>query len=114
MSAPTLFASNTQTCTIGTEHFLSSPNEAGVFTFELDTNNLAAGDYLEVRIYKMILTGGTQRLFLFDAFQGVQVEITKTSIPVSNDLTDTNALRFSITQVIGTGRDIPWKVLKHT
>jgi hypothetical protein len=37
-------------------------------------------------------------------------------VPISNELTDTNALRFSLKQTIpaGGGRNFPWKVLKHS
>ena len=112
--AVTSFASGTQTCTINTEYFLSSPNEAGVYELELDLNALANGDVLEVRIYNMVLTAETSRVMLFYPFHDAQPE-PKIAIsePISNDLTDTNALRFSIKQTAGTGRSIPWKVLKH-
>lgn len=111
-----LFASGTQTATVTTEHFLSSPNEAGVYTFHLDTVNMAAGDILELRIYQMILTGGTQRVAYLATYQGAQPtdDLIKISVPISNDLTDANALRFSLKQTFGTGRDFPWKVLKHS
>jgi hypothetical protein len=113
--AVTAHASGTQTCTIGTEHFLSSPNVAGVFELLLDLNALAAGDVLEVRAYKMVLTGGTSRVALFQVFIDAQPDDGKVAIsePVSNELTDTNAVRFSIKQTRGTGRSIPWVVLKH-
>lgn len=111
----TAFATGTQTATIGTEHFVSSPNQAGVYTFHIDLVNMAAGDYVEVRVYQMVLTAGTQRVAYFDTFQGAQPadNVIAISVPISNELTDTNALRFSIKQVLGTGRSFPWKVLKH-
>ena len=113
--AVTAHASGTQTATIGTEHFLSSPNVAGVFELLLDLNALASGDVLEVRIYKMVLTAGTSRPALIEVFADAQPADGKVAIsePVSNELTDTNAVRFSIKQTQGTGRDIPWVVLKH-
>lgn len=113
--AVTAFASGTQTAVITTEHFLSSPNEAGVYTCHIDTVNMAAGDVLELRVYQMVLTGGTQRVVYFTAFSGVQPtdDLIKISVPISNELTDTNALRFSLKQTFGTGRAYPWKVLKH-
>jgi hypothetical protein len=109
-------ASGTQTCTIDTEHFLASPNVAGVFELVLDLNALANGDVLEVRAYQMTLTGGTARVALFAVFADAQPPDVKIAVsePLSNELTDTNALRFSIKQVRGTGRAIPWKVLRHS
>lgn len=113
--AVTAFASGTQTATIDTEHFLSSPNVAGTFTLHVDTNAMAAGDVLELRVYQMVLTAGTQRVAYYVRYDGAQPtdDKIKISVPISNELTDTNALRFSLTQTDGTGRAFPWKVLTY-
>jgi hypothetical protein len=113
--AVTAHASNTTTPTVGVENFLTSPNVAGTFTLHIDTVNMAAGDVLEVRIYQMVLTGGTQRVAYFQSYAGAQNvdDLIKISVPISNELTDTNALRFSINQTFGTARAYPWKVLKY-
>lgn len=111
----TAHASGTQTAVIGTEHFLTSPNIAGTFTLHVDAVNMAAGDYLELRIYQMVLTGGTQRGAYLYTYSGLQPtdDLIKISVPISNELTDANSLRFSLKQVAGTGRNFPWKVLKY-
>lgn len=113
--AVTAHASGTQSATIGTEHFLSSPNVAGTFTLHVDTNAMAAGDVLELRVYQMVLTSGTQRPAYFRRYTDAQPadDLIKISVPISNELTDTNALRFSLKQTAGTGRSYPWKVLKY-
>ena len=113
--AVTAFASNTQTATVTTEHTLSDVNEAGVYTFHVDTVNMAAGDVLELRIYQMVLTGGTRRVAYLMAYYGAQPtdDLIKISVPISNDLTDSGALRFTLLQTFGTSRNFPWKVLKH-
>lgn len=113
--AVTAHASGTQSATVTTEHFLSSPNVAGTFTLHVDTINMAAGDVLELRIYQMVLTGGTARVVYFSRFDGVQPadDLIKISVPISNELTDTNALRFSLLQRAGTSRNFPWKVLRY-
>lgn len=110
------FASGTQSATVTTEHFLSSPNEAGVYTLHVDLVNMVAGDVVELRIYQMVLTGGTQRVAYLETYQGAQSadQLISISVPISNELTDTNALRFSLKQTLGTTRNFPWKVLKHT
>ncbi len=111
----TAFASGTQTCTVTTEHFISSPNVQGKFRLMLDLNNLAAGDVLEVRAYKMALTSGTSRKSQFTAFYGAQSAENLVVQPLDdvwNELTDTNAVRFSIKQTFGTSRDIPYVILK--
>lgn len=113
--AVTAHATGTQTAVIGTEHFLTSPNVAGTFTLHVDAINMASGDTLELRIYQMVLTAGTSRVAYFASWVGAQPadDIIKISVPISNELTDTNALRFSLKQTAGTGRAFPWKVLKY-
>lgn len=117
--AVTAYASGTQTATLTTEHFLSSPNVAGTFTLHVDLSNMAVGDILELRVYQMILTGGTSRVAYYARFEGPQPAsggLIAVSVPISNELTDTNALRFSLQQNRisgGTGRDYAWKVLKY-
>lgn len=110
------FANGTQSATVTTEHFLTSPNEAGIYTFHVDLVNMVAGDAVELRIYQMVLTAGTQRVAYLEAFQGAQPTdaLIAISVPISNELTDTNALRFSLKQTLGTSRNFPWKVLKHS
>ena len=114
--AVTAHASGTQTATISTEHFLSSPNVAGTFVLVVDANAMAAGDVLELRVYQMVLTGGTARVAYFARFMDAQPadDLIKISVPVSNDLAEANALRFSLKQTAGTGRSFPWKVLAHS
>lgn len=113
--ALTAFATGTQTTVITTEHFLCSPNEAGVYTLHVDTINMAAGDVLELRVYQMILTGGMARVAYCEIFTGAQRadDVIKISVPISNELAEVNALRFSLKQVAGSSRNFPWKVLKH-
>ena len=109
------FASGTQTAVISTEHFLSSPNVAGVFTLHVDTNAMQTGDTVELRVYQMVLTGGTQRVQQYSFFSDAQPtdDKIKVSNPIGNELTDTNSLRFSLKQTAGTGRSFPWKVLTY-
>lgn len=118
MANPALYASGTQTATIGTEHFVSSPNAVGTYIFIIDLNAMQDGDFLEVRIYQMVLTSGTSRPFDVYTFQDAQPADQQIwmSIPMANDLTDTNSLRFSIKQTLpsGGGRNFPYKVLQYT
>jgi hypothetical protein len=114
--AVTAYATGTQTATGGgVEDFLSSPNVAGTFTLHVDLNAMVAGDIVELRAYQMVLTGGTSRQAYYARFEGVQVgDKIAISVPISNELTDTNSLRFSLTQSgAGTDKAFPWKVLKY-
>jgi hypothetical protein len=113
--AVTAQASGTQTATVTTEHQLADVNVAGVFTFHVDTNAMAANDVLELRVYQMELTSGASRVLFMQQYYGVQLadDLQKVSLPIGNDLTDSTSLRFSLKQTFGTGRAFPWKVLKY-
>ena len=115
--AVTAFATGTLTATAGgTEDFLSSPDEAGAYTLHVDTNNMVAGDVIELRVYQKVLTGGTVRVAYLQRYFDAQPtdDKIKISVPISNDLVESNALRFSLTQTKGSARQFPWKVLKHS
>lgn len=113
-AAPTLFESATTTPVVGTESFFNV-NVDGVFTFHIDTINMAAGDVLQVRAYQMVLTGGTSRVLYIANYQGAQPtdDLIKITPPIGNDLTDSTALRFSILQTFGTARAFPQKILQY-
>lgn len=113
--AVTAQATGTQTATIDTEHTLADVAVAGVFTFHVDTDNMVAGDALELRVYQIVLTGGTRKVVFKAVFVGLQADddLIKVSLPIANELTDSGSLRFTLKQVTGTGRAYPWKVLKY-
>lgn len=108
--------SGTQSATVTTEHTLLDVAVAGVFTLHVDTVNMQAGDVLELRVYEMLLTGGTRRVLYFGSWGGAQPadDLIKVSGLVSNELTDSGSLRFTLKQTFGTSRDFPWKVLAYT
>lgn len=116
MANPALYASGTQTATVTTEHFLSSPNAVGTYVLTVDLSGMLAGDVVELRVYKMTLTGGTQRVAYLDVFQGAQPTdaLIYISVPIGNTLTDANALRFSLKQTLGTSRNFAWDVEQWT
>ena len=111
----TLYASGTQSATVTTEHFLSSPNAVGAFRLHVDLSNMVAGDVLELRIYKMVLTSGTSRVVWVEQWSGPQPTDALIIItdPIFNTLTDTNAVRFSLKQTFGTGRNFAWAVINE-
>lgn len=111
----TVFDSDTQSTTVPSEHSLASVNVQGIFSFEIDLFNLAANDIIELKIYKIILTGGTKRVLAYAQFYGVQPthDVIKIAGPFYNDLTDSNSLEFAINQTHGSSRNYAWKVLKH-
>lgn len=111
---PVLAGSGTQTAVINTEHTLFDSVAAGTYQLHVDPNALAAGDAVELRVYAFVLTGGTRRVVQFTRYTGVQPvdDMYKVSIPFSTDLTDSGAVRFTLKQTKGTGRNFPWKVVR--
>lgn len=113
--AVTAQGSGTVTPVIGTETTLLDVAIAGTFTLHVDTVNMAAGDVLELRIYQIVLTGGVRRVAYLQRFLDAQPadDLIKLSVPISNELTDAGALRFTLKQTAGTARAYPWKVLSY-
>lgn len=111
----TLFDSGTLDAVIGTEHFLGDIDEPGVYQLKVDLDELVANDGVEVRVYTKMATGGTPKVEEYGARYGLQSDedLILVTLPASNDLAETNGLRFSVKQTLGTARDFPWKVLKH-
>lgn len=112
--AVTSFATSSAALVIGTETF-TDVNQAGTFVFEVDLSLMALGDIVILRAYIMNVTAGTARIAYEMRYYDAQPTDEQISVspPVSNELTDATALRFSIQQTAGTGRAIPRKVLKH-
>lgn len=113
--AVTAQSTGTQTAVLTTEHTLVDVAIAGTFTLHVDKINMAAGDVLELRIYQIVLTGGTRRVGYFTRYADAQPadDLIAISVPISNELTDAGSLRFTLKQTVGTGRAFPWKVLKY-
>ena len=107
--------SGTQSATVTTEHTLDDISSAGVFTLHVDTVNMVAGDVVELRVYQMVLTGGTRRVAFVQRYEGAQPvdDLIKISVPIANELTDSGAIRFTLKQTHGTSRNFPWKVLRY-
>lgn len=113
--AVTAFSSGSQTAVISTEHTLADINQAGTYVLYVDKVNMADGDVLELRGYKMVLTGGTRRVaYLSRTWDAALTDdMIEVSLPISNELTDTGAVRFTLTQTAGTARVFPYVCLKH-
>jgi len=119
------FAESAASWTVSTEVETVSNgiNSAGEFTYYLDYNALAVGERVRVRVYKMVVAGGTSRLIgTFDAVGAVDIPgTTQLDIynqprvlsigPLVNAITDTNALRITVTQLNGTARTLVQSVL---
>ncbi len=115
--AVTAQSSGTKTVgAVATPETLVDVAVAGTFTLHVDKNAMQAGDTLELRIYQIVLTGGTRRVAYYQQWVGVQPadDLIAISVPISNELTDSGSLRFELNQKTGSGaRAFPWKVLKY-
>lgn len=107
--------SGTTAQSVGTELTLLDIAIPGTFTAHIDLSLMASGDVVELRWYQIILTGGTRRVVYVNRRNDAQPadDIIAISVPISNELTDAGALRFTINQTKGTTRAFPWKVLKY-
>ena len=124
--AVTGYAVGTLTAVVGTETtfgnagtpYLTGTSDvaaAGTYTLHVDLINMAPGDVVELRISQIVLTGGTRRVAYFATFNGAQPadNMIQISVPISNELTDTASLRFTLKQTAGTARSFPWKVISY-
>lgn len=110
----TLLTSGTSGQTAGgAESIMSAPAVAGGFQIHIDLNLMAAGDVIELRVYKMVKTSGTSRVMDYTMLAGAQAadaQIWKSDI-YYNTLTDANAVQFGIKQLFGTTRAFPFAVV---
>ena len=103
-------ASGTQTAAVGTEHQLSTQTGAGIYVLVVDTNNMAAGDSITLKIKTRAIGGGELRVAegTVKTFTGIQSEQNKYSIPVPSN----NEIAVFLTQTAGTARAYPWSLLR--
>lgn len=100
--------SGSQTATVGTEHTLGvAVVAAGVYVLVVDTNALANGDVLELRLKTKAKGSSTERLAYFVTYAHVQSEANKYSVPVPVDA----QLSCSLKQTAGTSRVFDWNLL---
>ena len=111
---PSTAGSGTVTPVIGTPSTLFNSTATGTFVLKVDTNAMASGDVLELRVYSMVLTGGTTRVAYMQRYTDAQPadDLIKISEPVGVDITDSGAFRATLTQTAGTARAFPWSVVQ--
>jgi hypothetical protein len=63
----------------------------------------------------MLLTAGTRRVAYFQRYSDTQSvdDLIKISVPISNELLDPGALRFTLKQTAGTSRSFAYKCLRY-
>jgi hypothetical protein len=107
---PTVIAEGTQTATIGTEHTLATDTTNNTYVFVVDAGAMvdaATPDLVELRIYTIVRSAGTERLAYLVSYLGSQASPQKYSVPVPADI----SIKCTLKQTQGTGRAFPWKLL---
>lgn len=74
----------------------------------VDLANLQDGEAIELRIYTIALSAGTERLAYSRRYKNAQGSPIKYSPPVPADI----SFRATIKQIGGTGRTFPWNILQ--
>lgn len=92
---------------VGTTHDLFSSTAAENFQAIIDLSALADGERVDVAVYTTPLSGGTERLFRSYRATGVLAEPVLTSPIIPSDV----QLRITVTQVNGTNRTFPYKII---
>lgn len=101
-------ASGTQVAAVGTEHELATNTTTGIFVLVVDTNAMAAGDSLTLKIKTMAVGSGVTRLAYTLTYSDLQAEPVKYSVPVPSN----NSITVTLTQTAGTARTFPWSLLR--
>lgn len=92
----------------GTEQTIDTITTAGSFAIEVDTNAMASGDKMVLRVKTKVRSVGTTRLvYTSELYANVQVEPVKVSPPVPS----TNEIVFTLEQTAGTNRTYPWEIV---
>lgn len=116
MANPIDHAHGTQTAVINTEHSLTTATVAGTFQIVVDISAMVAGDILELRAKRKVLTSGTEvsedLTILVDAPATDDKVVEGEFYPNLN--TDAASLEWTLKQTAGTGRAFPWQVFKYT
>lgn len=104
---PTSEANGSQTAVINTEHTLSTETTANNLVLYVDTNAMALGDELEIRVKLKVRSTGTTREMQVGHYAHVQGQPVKATIPVAS----VHETVFTLKQTAGTGRAFPWEVV---
>jgi hypothetical protein len=106
--AASVKSSGSQACTVDTEHTLLATTDAGTYQLVLDLNPAVDGDAFEVRVKAPVLSGGTIRVVWAHTYYDAQA--TDDKVAVSVPLMCPHGATFTLKQVAGTSRTIPWSV----
>lgn len=111
-SAVNTSVSQSGTHTMTPEVVLFDSSAVGTYVAWIDPNVMAAGDVIELRIYRMVVTGGTRRVVYEQSYKDAQFvdDMLKVSQPVGCPITDAGAYRYTLKQTAGTARAFVYAV----
>lgn len=102
-------STNTQLCVINTEHTVITDENGGVYLAVLDLSALQSGDTLQLRLKTKVVSGGSAGTMKFVSYANAQTDPSYVEFgPVASDL----YVALTLKQTAGTGRSIPWKLIK--
>lgn len=109
--------SGTQTAVVGTEHTLADTAVAATYQLKVSLLNMVAGDVVELRLYLMVLAGGTagaECAYYSGPIVGAPSVNNRVIVsdPISTALADSGAIRATLKQTKGTARTFKWALDK--
>lgn len=106
--AATQESSGTQTATVTTEHTLATITTDKPFQLIVDIDALAAGEYVEIKVKRKVLSGGTTRTFAGGIYSWLDADVGP--IVITPPILSTEEYVVTLKQLNGTGRAFPWAV----
>lgn len=97
--------------TIGTEVVLAQDTGKASFQAYLDTENMQAGDEIEIKLSAQIITGGALKTLVKQTFTYEQLQAIGSNVfplPVHVEVDQT--VQLAMTQLTGTPRDYDWRL----
>ena len=107
----TSVAAGTQASVITTEHELVNETVAGFYLGDISLKNMASGDTVEIRKYVIIISGGTEDVFL-ETFAGVQDETVSTYKYFAPEY-KTESFRVTLKHTIGTTKNFDYQFYRQ-
>lgn len=100
--------SNGSLTATGGEDNIQTITTSGSFVLTIDTNAMALGDEIVIRVKHKVRSVGTTRLYDEVVYAHNQDRQVKISIPAPS----TNEVVFTLEQTAGTNRTYPWEILE--
>lgn len=101
-------ASGTQAATVTTEHTLATIATAKPFQLVVDISALAAGEYVEIKVKRKTLNGGTTRSAYSRILSWLDAGVDP--MVVTPPILSTQEYVATLKQLNGTSRSFPWAV----